>query len=75
MMKSIAKEDLAADFPDFAPYLMKCRFHDCAHLQEPGCAVTEAVAEGKISLSRYHSYTRLYELCAHQKFWDQKTKN
>ncbi len=72
MMKSIAKEDLALDFPDFRPYLGKCRFHDCAHLKEPGCAVTEAVSEGKIHPSRYRSYTRLYELCAQQKFWEIK---
>ena len=70
MMKTIAKEDLAEDFPDFRPYLGQCRFHDCAHLKEPGCAVTEAVARGDIHPSRYRSYTRLYELCAQQKFWE-----
>ena len=75
MMRSIAKEDLAEDFIDFRPYLGRCRFHDCAHLREPDCAVTAAVARGEIEESRYRSYTRLYELCAQQKFWDQKTKN
>ena len=75
MMKSVAKEDLASDFIDFAPYLGKCRFHDCAHLKEPGCAVTAALERGEIAESRYRSYTRLYELCAQQNFWEQKTKN
>ena len=75
MMKSIAKEDLAADFPDFSPYIGRCRFPDCAHLREPGCAVTEAVRRGEICESRYRSYTRLYALCAQQKFWELKTKN
>ncbi len=74
MMKSIAKEDLADDFGDFQPYLGHCRFHDCAHLKEPGCAVTEAVARGDIHPSRYRSYTRLYELCAQQNFWEIKPK-
>ena len=72
MMKNIAKEDLDKDFPDFRPWLGKCRFHDCAHLKEPGCAVTEAVAAGRIHPSRYRSYTRLYELCAQQNFWEVK---
>ena len=75
MMQSIAKEDLAEDFIDFRPYLGQCRFHDCAHLREPGCAVTDAVARGELEESRYRSYTRLYELCAQQKFWELKTKN
>lgn len=75
MMQSIAKEDLASDFRDFHPYLGTCRFHDCAHLREPYCAVTAAVSRGEISESRYRSYVRLYDLCAQQKFWEQKTKN
>lgn len=73
MMRAIPKEQLAYDFIDFRPYLGRCRFQDCAHLKEPGCAVTEAVARGEIHASRYRSYTRLYELCAQQKFWEQKT--
>ena len=72
MMQTIAKEDLADDFADFRPYLGKCRFHDCAHLKEPGCAVTEAAQRGDIHPSRYRSYCRLYELCAQQNFWDIK---
>jgi ribosome biogenesis GTPase len=72
MMQTIAKENLADDFVDFHPYLGKCRFHDCAHLKEPGCAVTEAVQRGDIHPSRYRSYCRLYELCAQQNFWEIK---
>lgn len=75
MMKSIAKEDLANDFIEFLPYLGLCRFHDCAHLKEPGCAVTEAVSKGEIHPSRYRSYSRLYEICAQQNFWEQKKGN
>ena len=72
MMKSIEKEQLAADFIDFTPYLGRCRFNDCAHLKEPGCAVTEAVSAGAVHPSRYRSYVRLYELCAQQNFWEKK---
>ncbi len=39
-----------------------CRFHNCMHLQEPGCAVREAVAEGAIAPRRYESYRRLVRL-------------
>lgn len=72
MTNVILKEQLQFDFPDFAPYLGKCRFHDCAHLKEPDCAVREAVADGIIAESRYRSYARLYELSAQHKFWEYK---
>ena len=70
MMKIIPKEELAGDFRDFRPYLDGCRFLDCAHRKEPGCAVTEAVAQGRIAPSRYRSYERLYELSAQHKSWE-----
>jgi ribosome biogenesis GTPase / thiamine phosphate phosphatase len=39
-----------------------CRFNDCRHMEEPGCAVRTAVVEGKISARRYESYRRLFRL-------------
>ena len=60
-MELIWKEDLQYAFPDFAPYLGRCRFRDCAHLKEPDCAVTQALREGKLQPTRYDSYVRLYE--------------
>ena len=73
MMQTITKEQLQYDFPEFAPYIGKCRFADCAHLKEPDCAVRSALEEGKIGASRYASYVRLYELTAKQKPWEIKT--
>lgn len=73
MMQTIAKEDLQFDFPEFAPYIGKCRFADCAHLKEPGCAIREALESGAIGKSRYSSYVRLYDLTAKQKPWEQRT--
>jgi len=70
MTNVILKEQLQYDFPDFAPFLGRCRFDDCAHLKEPGCAVTRAVADGEIAPSRYRSYARLYEISAQHKFWE-----
>ncbi len=52
-------ENLDYYFPEFRPYLGKCRFNDCRHLDEPGCAVLQAVEEGKISRRRYESYVRI----------------
>ena len=72
MTNVILKEQLQYDFPDFEPYLGKCRFMDCMHLKEPDCAVTAAVASGEISQSRYRSYARLYEISAQHKFWEYK---
>ena len=73
MTNVILKEQLQYDFPDFGPYLGSCRFHDCAHLKEPDCAVMKAVAAGEISESRYRSYVKLYELSAQHKFWEYNT--
>ena len=72
MMNIIPKEELQHDFIEFEPYIGKCRFNDCSHLKEPGCAVTAAVAAGEISESRYSSYVRLYDLSAQHKFWETK---
>lgn len=72
MMTVISKEQLQYDFIDFAPYIGHCRFNDCAHLKEPGCAVTQALEQGYIMPSRYKSYQRLYELSAQHKPWESK---
>lgn len=72
MMNIIPKEQLQFDFQEFEPYIGKCRFNNCAHLKEPGCAVTAALAAGEISPSRYKSYVRLYELSAQHKSWENK---
>ena len=71
-MEVILKENLQYAFPDFAPFLGKCQFHDCAHLREPGCAVVEALAQGEIEPSRYESYRRLYEIAKERKAWESK---
>jgi ribosome biogenesis GTPase len=55
----IKRNEIMEAFPDFAPYLGKCRFDDCLHLGEPGCAVALAVSAGSVHRSRYASYARL----------------
>ena len=66
----IPKEDLASAFREFRPYLNWCRFQGCAHVKEKGCAVREAVSEGKIALSRHKSYIRLYEQAKEIPDWE-----
>lgn len=46
-------------FPEFAPYRGTCRFPDCTHAHEPGCAVLAAVAAGTLSAARHDSYVTL----------------
>ena len=54
--------ELSEYFPEMAEYLGKCKFDNCRHLREPGCAVLDAVKGSKIAASRYKSYmTQLTE--------------
>ena len=71
-MEVILKENLQYAFPDFGDYIGKCQFHDCSHRKEPGCAVTKAVADGRIESSRYDSYLRLYKKASQIKEWELK---
>ena len=53
----IAPDELADCFPEIGGCCGTCKYADCRHLKEPGCAVREAVKAGEISRSRYESYT------------------
>lgn len=55
------KEELKYHFPEFEPYEGKCRFHGCDHVNEPDCAVKQALLEGRIHSVRYHNYVELYK--------------
>ena len=57
----IDKEDLRYCFPDFDEYNNECKYRGCLHHKEPGCAVKEAVEEGKINKYRYEFYIRTLE--------------
>ena len=71
-MEVLLKENLQYAFPDFEAYLGSCQFHDCTHRKEPGCAVRQAVEDGKIEKTRYDSYLRLYEKASQIKQWELK---
>lgn len=54
------KDDLPLTMRDFAPYLGQCRYSDCTHLKEEGCAVLAAVRRGDIAPSRHESFVSIY---------------
>ena len=66
----ISKDDLQYAFVEFAPYLGNCKFADCRHINEIGCAVKGAVDGGEIPQSRYESYKALYDRQKNIKEWE-----
>lgn len=60
-LAGVDEQLLAKGFRDFQPFLDKCRFNDCRHLNDMGCAVTEAVEQDKISSARYQRFLKLRE--------------
>jgi ribosome biogenesis GTPase len=52
----LEKEEIAHYFPEMRELLGDCRFHNCLHMNEPGCKVKDQVNEGLISESRYYNY-------------------
>ncbi len=56
----IPKEELQHYFPDIFRILPECKFHNCLHLNEPGCAVKLAVEEGVLPEERYINYLAMY---------------
>lgn len=57
----IEKEELYHFFPEIFKLSDKCKYYNCTHIHEPGCAVIEAVDSGKIAPSRYLSYLSIYD--------------
>ena len=67
----IPKENLEHAFPEFGPYLGQCQFTGCSHRTEKGCAVRQALAEGKLSQTRYDSYCAMYDEVKDVKDWQR----
>ncbi len=60
-LSGLPPEDLAGHFPEFGDLAEECRFQDCRHLAEPGCAVKEGVEAGRVAGHRYLSYGRIHQ--------------
>lgn len=57
----LASPELAAHFPEMAPFVQSCRFSGCMHLSEPDCAIRDAVRTGLINPERYEHYVKFLE--------------
>ena len=60
-MVDFKREELSHFFPELRKALPGCRFANCTHTHEPGCAVKQAVEEGRIAAERYHNYLNILE--------------
>ena len=63
------KDDLPTTMREFVPLIEKCRYTKCSHTKEEGCAVLEALREGKVARSRHESYCELFEILKAKKKW------
>ena len=64
----MTKEEVSHYFPEIFRIGRNCRFGNCTHTSEPGCAVQEAVIKGEIAVSRYESYLSLLGDCDESKY-------
>ncbi|TSH89148.1 ribosome small subunit-dependent GTPase A [Verticiella sediminum] len=55
----LSREDVERGFPEFAPFAAQCRFYNCTHRHEPGCAVLAALETGRIDTERHALYMRI----------------
>jgi ribosome biogenesis GTPase len=53
-------QELGRLFPELRSRMSDCKFHNCQHINEPGCAVLKALEAGEIEPSRYDSYLSIY---------------
>jgi ribosome biogenesis GTPase len=57
----ISKQELSHYFPEMRVRLVNCQFNNCLHINEPGCAIKEAVIKGEINEDRYVSYANILD--------------
>ena len=62
------REEVSHFFPEIFQKASECRFGNCTHTNEPGCAVIEAVEHGEIAISRYESYLSILGDCSESKY-------
>ncbi len=72
MYDIIMKDELADCFPEFEEYLGNCKYLNCSHTKEQGCAVLEALNDLKIKPSRHESYCTMYSEASLIKPWEVK---
>ena len=60
-LSGLRRAELVRFYPEIAAVAAHCRFGDCSHTHEPGCAVKSAVQEGRVSATRFHNYRCIYD--------------
>lgn len=63
----LSDEEVTQGFKEFRPWLGQCKFRDCKHIKDPGCALQHAVATGEIRQERYDSYLKILASMAQDK--------
>lgn len=58
---NVTKQELSHYFAEMRPLLQQCQFNNCLHINEPNCAIKNAVEKGDINISRYNSYCNILE--------------
>ena len=71
----ITKDDLPFAFPEFEPYIGKCKFSTCLHVKDKGCGIIAAVERGDIPKSRHESYCAMMEQAKNIKDWELRKRN
>lgn len=66
----ILKDELQFCFKEFLPYLGKCKYSTCSHIEDAGCSIITAVNNGEISKSRHNSYTAMYNEVINKREWN-----
>ncbi len=71
-IEKILKDDLPYCFREFEEYIGYCKFSTCTHTNDKGCAIIDAVNDGKISKTRHESYISMYNEVKNIKEWELK---
>ncbi|MCB0804776.1 MAG: ribosome small subunit-dependent GTPase A, partial [Bacteroidales bacterium] len=70
-LTDFTRDEIAERFPEMRKYMHQCRFSNCTHIHEPGCAVKEALEDGRMDTSRYISYLSILD----DDYWEKTEKD
>ncbi len=68
---NLTEQDVRHNFRELFEYSRECRYADCTHINEPNCAVKQAVEDGEISSLRYFSYLNIIDEISEQNKWER----
>ncbi len=58
-LDNLTNKEILSGFKEFKPFIGQCKFRNCAHINEPNCAIKQAIESGKIHQKRYENYLNL----------------